>query len=180
VEQQVTASQQAATRTSTQQNLETFIRPVSPLTKLSDSEMVQPENSVATTSAQPGTSGNNNCRDRSVLMPTRKMPKPSEENAPTFDTGKPEELGRFFERMEDWFVDEGIESDLDKKRRIVRYLDPDSEVQWKALSKFVNGTFEEFRIQVMASYPKAEEIMKGSVTALKKKITKIGPVAADD
>jgi hypothetical protein len=150
------------------------------LTELSDSEMVQPENPVAATSAQPGTSGNNNRRDRSVPMPTRKMPKPGEKNAPTFDTGKPEELGRFFERMEDWFADEGIESDLDKKRRIVRYLDPDSEVQWKALSKFMNGTFEEFRIQVMASYPKAEEIMKGSVTALKKKIAKIGPVAADD
>ena len=70
--------------------------------------------------------------------------------------------------MEDWFTDEGIESDLDKKKHIVQYLDPDSEVQWKALSKFMNGTFEEFRIQVMASYPKAEEIMKGSVTALKK------------
>jgi len=119
VEQRVTASQQAVTRTSTQQNLETFIRPDSPLTELSDSEMVQPENSVATTSAQPGTSGNNNRRDRSVPMPTRKMPKPGEKNAPTFDTGKPEELGRFFERMEDWFADEGIESDLDKKRRIV-------------------------------------------------------------
>jgi len=32
----------------------------------------------------------------------------------------------------------------------------------------------------MVFYPKAEEIMKGSVTALKKKISKIGPVAADD
>ena len=87
MEQRVTASQQAATRTSTQQNLETFIHPDSPLTELSDSEMVQPKNSVATTSAQPGMSGNNNHRDRPVPMPTRKMPKPGEKNAPTFDTG---------------------------------------------------------------------------------------------
>jgi hypothetical protein len=113
-------------------------------------------------------------------MPTRKMPKPGEKNAPTFDTEKPEELGRFFERIEDWFEDEGIMEDLDKMRRIVRYLDPDSESQWKALSTFEKGTFEEFRAQVMSSYPKAEEVMKGSVTALKRKIREIGPVAQQD
>jgi len=113
-------------------------------------------------------------------MPTRKMPKPGEKNAPTFDTEKPEELGRFFERMEDWFADESITDDQDKKRRIVRYLDPDSESQWKALSKFDKGTFVEFQSQVMASYPKAEEIMKGSVTALKRKIREIGPVCPKD
>lgn len=112
--------------------------------------------------------------------PTRKMPKPGEKNAPTFDTDKPEELGRFFERMEDWYEDEGIDEDLDKKTRIVKYLDPDSESQWKALSKFATGSFEEFKSQVMASYPKAEEIMKGSVTALKRKIREIGSVSPKD
>jgi hypothetical protein len=111
---------------------------------------------------------------------TRKMPKPGEKNAPTFDPDKPEELGRFFERIEDWFADEGIVNDVDKKRRIVKYLDADSEIQWKALAKFSEGTFEAFRKAVMASYPKADEIMKGSVAALKKKIGKIGPVEADE
>ena len=32
----------------------------------------------------------------------------------------------------------------------------------------------------MSSYPRAEEVMKGSVSALKKKIKKIGPVAVDE
>jgi len=98
------------------------------------------------------------------------MPKPGEKNAPSFDIEKPEELGRFFEHMEDWFLHEGLEDDDDKKRRIVRYLDPDSESQWKALSKFSNGTFDEFKAEVMASYPKAEDVMRGSVSALTKKI----------
>ena len=72
--------------------------------------------------------------------------------------------------MEDWFADENIQDNLEKMRRIVRYLDPDSESQWKALSTFENGSFADFRSQVMTNYPKAEEVMKGSVTALKRKI----------
>ena len=111
---------------------------------------------------------------------TRKMPKPGEKNAPSFDPDKPGELGRFFERMEDWFADEGIRTDESRKKRIVRYLDADSEIQWKALSKFDNGTYEEFKAEAMESYPKAEEIMKGSVSGLKKKIRSIGPVAVDE
>jgi len=108
------------------------------------------------------------------------MPKPGERNAPTFEVEKPEELGRFFDRIEDWFLDVEIDNDEEKKRRIVKYLDADSEVQWKALTTFTTGTYDEFKNQVMASYPAAEEVMKGSVTALKRKIKKIGPVQPDD
>jgi len=108
------------------------------------------------------------------------MPKPGEKNAPTFDTEKPEELGRFFERVEDWFAEDGIVDDEEKKKKIVKYLDADSEIQWKAFSKFGKGSFMEFREQVMASYPKAEDVMKGSVTALKKRIKKLGPIDVDE
>jgi hypothetical protein len=110
----------------------------------------------------------------------RKMPKPGERNAPTFDVDKPEELSRFFDRVEDWFEDENILDDTEKKKKIVRYLDPDSEMQWKAMSKFADGTFDEFKAQIMASYPAAEDVMRGSVSALKRKIGNIGPVVADD
>jgi hypothetical protein len=113
-------------------------------------------------------------------LPRSRMPKPGQKNAPAFDTDKPEELGRFFERVEDWFEDENIVNDVEKKKRIVRYLDPDSEIQWKALSKFEDGTYAEFKAQVMQSYPAAEDVMKGSVSALNKKIKRIGPVEADD
>ena len=40
-----------------------------------------------------------------------------------------EELGRFFERMVDWFDEDEIVDDAEIKRRIVKYLDPDSEYQ---------------------------------------------------
>lgn len=108
------------------------------------------------------------------------MPKPGEKNAPVFDPEKPEELGCFFDRIEDWFKDEEIEDDQERKTRIIKYLDPDSEIQWKAFSTFAGGTYNEFKAQVMASYPDAEEVMKGSVTMLKRKIKKIGPVSPED
>jgi hypothetical protein len=135
-----------------------------------------PGNSSGTSGNQPvaSTSGSVQNRQR------HRMPKPGEKNAPQFDPEKPEELGRFFERVEDWFLDEEIIDENEMKKRIVKYLDADSEVQWKALSTFATGTYEEFKNQVMASYPAAEEVMKGSVTALQRKIKKIGPVPADD
>lgn len=108
------------------------------------------------------------------------MPKPGEKNAPSFDPEKPEELGRFFDRIEEWFSDDGITGDADRKKRVVRYLDADSEIQWKAFSKFENGTYAEFKDQVMKSYPKAEEVMKGSMTALKRKLKKLGMIATDE
>jgi len=110
---------------------------------------------------------------------TKRMPKPGVKNAPSFDPEKPEELSRFFERMEDWFEEDGL-VDQDKKKTIVKYLDADSETQWKALSKFRDGTYIEFKAQVMRSYPKAEEVMKGSMTVLRRKLKKHGPIASDE
>jgi len=132
--------------------------------------------SGAPSGSQPTTSNNTNV----PRVSKHRMPKPGEKNAPEFDPEKPEELGRFFERMEDWFLDEEITSNAEMKKKIVKYLDADSEVQWKALATFTTGTYEEFKSQVMASYPAAEEVMKGSVAALQRKIKKIGPVPADD
>src|SRR6202167_4067484 len=69
----------------------------------------------------------------------KRMPKPGVKNTPSFDPEKPEELNRFFERMEDWFLEDSL-VDQDKKKTIVKYLDAESETQWKALSKFRDGT----------------------------------------
>jgi hypothetical protein len=134
----------------------------------------------ATNPIAGSSSGTNQNENTSRPLGRSRMPKPGEKNAPQFDVDKPEELGRFFERVEDWFIDDNIEDDEEKKRRIVRYLDPDSEIQWKALSTFIDGTYAEFKDQVMKSYPAAEDVMKGSVSALKRKIKKIGLIELDD
>ncbi len=60
-------------------------------------------------------------------------------------------------------------------------MDADSEIQWKALSKFETDTFCEFKMQVIASYPKAEDVESGSISALeKRKIHGLRPVAMGD
>ena len=113
-------------------------------------------------------------------MATRKMPQPGEKNAPFFDVERPQELNRFFERMEDWFVEENLTADADRKRKTVRYTDVETEDRWKALTKFDNGTFDQFKEQVIACYPRAVDVAKGSVAGLKKKIKQIGLVSADN
>jgi hypothetical protein len=157
---------------------------------ISNMSQQNPTGPIAGSSTAPGTAlgaGNQNTQNSSANQSQgmqnysrQRMPKPGEKNAPSFDPEKPEELGRFFDRMEDWFADEGITDDDDKKRRIVKYLDADSEIQWKALPKFLSGTFDEFKAEAMSSYPAAEEVMKGSVAALKRKIKRIGPIATDE
>jgi len=125
-------------------------------------------------------SGNLNLNSNFAIQSIgRKMPKPGERNAPTFDPEKSEELGRFFERVDEWFVEDGVNNDADRKSCIVRYLDAESEMQWKALSEFADGTYAEFKAQVMASYPRAEEVLRGSVVALRQRLKKIDHVSME-
>ena len=132
VVRRASTSRSVTTRSQTSQdNSSSPSRPVSEQTSLPPI----PENIMSTAAASmstvPGTTVVPSVPH--IPMSTRKMPKPSEKNAPSFDLSKPEELSQFFKRIEDWFSDENISDDDDKKRRIVRYLDLDSEVQWKAL-----------------------------------------------
>ncbi len=48
------------------------------------------------------------------------------------------------------------------------------------MSKFDSGTFDQFKEQVIACYPRAVDVAKGSVAGLKKKIKQIGLVSADN
>ena len=130
--------------------------------------------------SEQNTSSARSAMENIPLAPTRRMPKPGEKNAPTFDAEKPEELSRFFERIEEWYAEEKITDDDEKKRRIVRYIEPESEAQWKALAKYRKGTYAEFKAQVMSSYPEAEDILKGSMVTLKRKIKSFGSIDVED
>ena len=76
------------------------------------------ENAGSTTGAPAGVGSVSNLQNQLIGNQSsgRKMPKPGEKNAPTFDPEKPEDLGRFFERMEDWFAEEGVTDDGEKKK----------------------------------------------------------------
>jgi len=44
------------------------------------------------------------------------MPQPGEKNAPKFELDKSHELLRFFECMGDWFSEEGIQGNTERKK----------------------------------------------------------------
>ena len=67
--------------------------------------------------------------------------------------------------MEDWFVEDGVTN-------LVCYRDVDTEQQWKAFETFSNGTFEEFKKAILASYPKARECKPVRMTGTLKGIGK--------
>jgi hypothetical protein len=81
------------------------------------------ERSTGTAAQTGGDLNSSVLRENSCSKTSQKMPKPGEQNAPTFDTEKPEELGRFFGRIEEWFFEKSIEADKERKRCIVKYLD---------------------------------------------------------
>lgn len=105
---------------------------------------------------------------------------PGHRNAPKFDEDKPEELPRFFDLMEEYFKEDRVSDDDHRKRLVVRYTGTRTEGEWKALTEFTNGTWGDFKAAVIASYPAAESINKGSLSLLRTEIKKIGKVDVDD
>lgn len=82
--------------------------------------------------------------------------------------------------MEDWFVEDGVTDDKELKKKLVCYTDVDKEQQWKVFETFSNGTFEDFKKTIFASYPKARELTKGSVKTLKRKVNGLGLILTSD
>ena len=88
------------------------------------------------------------------------MPFKGERIAPTFDESNPRTLTRFFRNLEDCFARAAVASDRAKKDHAVRYVEPDVEDIWSALGHFDNGTYAEWKAEVVALYPGASEDRK--------------------
>ncbi len=81
------------------------------------------------------------------------MPGPNEKSMPRFESSTdPEELERFFSRLEELFNKNAIVTDVEKKKYAVSYTDIKTEKQWKVLEHYVTGTFAEFKKDVLGSY----------------------------
>ncbi|EDR06400.1 uncharacterized protein LACBIDRAFT_328727 [Laccaria bicolor S238N-H82] len=97
------------------------------------------------------------------------MPDPSsssiEELAPT-------------DQMEDLFAEYGINSDVEKKKKLGKYTDQQTEFEWKAFKTFEDGSFDEFKKALIADYPDAGNAGKGTLTGLRAGTTKITHGAA--
>lgn len=94
------------------------------------------------------------------------LPSPGSRDAPQFEREAPANLLRFLGRYENLLRQTGITSDRAKKEEIMQYADAQSEAEWRALDKYENGTYEEFRKELIASYPEAVDLEAGSVAKL--------------
>ena len=82
------------------------------------------------------------------------MPFFGELEAPTFDSGKPNQLRRFFMRLDALFTCCGVSDDLDKKKYTIMYPEADVAELWEALPQFVDplSTFEDLRDALLGFY----------------------------
>ncbi len=84
------------------------------------------------------------------------MSGPNEKSVPRFESSTdPEELERFFARLEELFDKSAVVTDVEKKKYTVSYTDIKMDKQWKVLEHYVTGTFAEFKKDVLGSYDSA-------------------------
>ncbi|KAK0456976.1 hypothetical protein EV421DRAFT_1729484 [Armillaria borealis] len=97
------------------------------------------------------------------------MPGPNEKSAPRFEKSTdPEELERFFVRLEELFDKCAVAPDVDKKKYAVVYTDIKTEKQWKVLEHFVKGTYEEFKKDEKSEYMSFKREFQVLAVVLKK------------
>ena len=103
----------------------------------------------------------------STPMAERHIIAPGSRDAPKFKSSHPEELRRFIWRMEDLWKEAGVTSDDKKKSSIGKYADVDSEEEWAAFDSFENGTWQEFKTELIANYPEAAAAERGTPARLR-------------
>ncbi|KAG6904400.1 hypothetical protein DXG01_010348 [Tephrocybe rancida] len=94
------------------------------------------------------------------------MPLSTSRDAPRFTHKQPEEVRRFLYRMETLFELAGIMSESDKKKRILEYVDAQTEKEWRGCDNFGDaGTWADFVKEIKDSYPEAADD-EGSIAGL--------------
>lgn len=85
------------------------------------------------------------------------MPARGERAAPSFDKAKPRELVRFFEELEYLFDRAALESEVEKKKHVLRYVEFEVEQIWKTFPEFTDATktYQEFKSAILIHYPDA-------------------------
>ncbi len=89
---------------------------------------------------------------------------------PRFESSSdPEELERFFSRLEDLFDKCAVTDEDEKKKAAVSYTDIKTERQWKVLPKYAAGEkYEDFKSEVMDCYDGARDSDRNAVQELKR------------
>ena len=85
------------------------------------------------------------------------MPARGERAAPSFDRSKPRELVRFFEELEYLFERAALDSETEKKKHVLRYVEFEVEQIWKSFSEYSDAekSYQEFKAAILVHYPDA-------------------------
>lgn len=94
------------------------------------------------------------------------MPKPLAREAPRFNGERPSNLRRFLDMIEDLYKDCKIVDAEEKKEFVLRYIDADSEEEWKFFGSFKTGTWEDFKAEIIENYPEAANAAGGTLLRL--------------
>ena len=95
-----------------------------------------------------------------------KMPSARSREAPRFRGDQPEELLRFLKELEDCFAEARIVGGQDKKRFAVRYIDARSENEWMAIPSYDDGSWGQFKEDLIESYPEVASVRDGTLHQL--------------
>jgi hypothetical protein len=93
---------------------------------------------------------------------SKRMIYPGSKDAPKFNSDSPRELRRFIRLMEDLWEDTGIADDQQKKIMIGKYADQNSEEEWAAFDTYKEGTWKEFKKELLENYPEAAAAERGT------------------
>lgn len=110
------------------------------------------------------------------------IPQPGTRDAPKFNEDEPTELIRFLERIEDIFEAHPTDFDTEQKKKTAlgKYASARTEMEWRAFDTYANGTWAEFKREIIDSYPEALRMERGSISNLQKICDKHGGRLAVD
>lgn len=120
----------------------------------------------------------NHTQSRQVRMVS--MPRANAREAPRFNGEKPEELVRFLQQMEDLFKECAITDLQNKKDYLGKYADHKTEQEWRAFDYYDTGTWEEYKNELLETYPEAMDDHQGSLLRLERILREHHNVASND
>ena len=115
----------------------------------------------------------------------KQMPSRQARDRPEFDESEPENIVRYFEDLEMYFEMAGIAGDAHESRKkwVGTYVKPKLESEWKTLDSFENGTYEEYKEEILRDYDAVAKLVRGSIQRLEqicKEHQRISPADIDD
>lgn len=103
-----------------------------------------------------------------ISMPTdpKTFPPTYATHRPRYDADKPVSVLEYIKGCEEVMSACKVTDDRIKKKILIHYLDLISQQHWKSLGKWLTGTYEEFKAEIMSYHPTALREQKGGLTQL--------------